>query len=214
MLEGIGHGGIEGNPVAAELRRAIAAHDLPVEPLLRLIEAHHFDLYNDPMPDLPALEAYLADTVSTLFSLGARVTGQAADAADHLARHAGLAQGIARVVASLPLDAARRQLFLPLPMLENHGGSMEDVFARHATPQLRAALDELVDQGHAHLDAAFELLSQAPATVRPLFLPLAVVRHDLKQLSRPGADAFMPRGRSRLRTLWALWRASRVPPLR
>src|SRR5205807_3805222 len=66
MLEGIGHGGIEGNPVAAELQRAIVAHDLPSEPLLRLIEAHHFDFYNDPMPDSAALEAYLADTVSTL----------------------------------------------------------------------------------------------------------------------------------------------------
>jgi phytoene synthase len=212
MLEGIGHGGIEGNPVAAELLRAIAAHDLPVEPLLRLIEAHHFDLYNDPMPDLAALEAYLADTVSTLFSLGARVMGDASDATAHLARHAGLAQGMARVVAALPLDAARRQLFVPLQVLERHGGSMEEVFARNMTPQLRAALDELIGQGHDHLDAAFELRAQAPAEIRPLFLPLASVRHDLKQLSRAGTDPFTPRPRSRLRTLWTLWRASRAAP--
>src|SRR5947209_8064464 len=159
MLEGIGHGGIEGNPVAAELLRAIAAHDLPVEPLLRLIEAHHFDLYNDPMPDLAALEAYLADTIPTLFSLGGRVMGDASDAADHLARHAGLAQGIARVLANLPLDAARRQLFVPLQVLESHGGNMEEMFARQATPQLCAALDALIGQGGAHLNAAFELLA-------------------------------------------------------
>jgi phytoene synthase len=212
MLEGIGHGGVEGNPVAAELLRVIAAHDLPVAPLLRLIEAHHFDLYNDPVPDLAALEAYLADTVSTLFSLGARVMGDASDATDHLARHAGLAQGIARVVAALPLDATRRQLFVPLHVLEGHGGSMEDVFARQATPQLRAALDELLAQGRAHLDAASELLAQAPAPVRPLFLPLALVRYDLKQLSRVDADPFSPRSRSQLRTLWTLWRASRALP--
>jgi 15-cis-phytoene synthase len=211
MLEGIGHGGIEGNPVAAELKRTIAAHDLPVEPLLRLIEAHHFDLYNDPMPDLAALEAYLADTVSTLFSLGARVMREASGAGAHLARHAGLAQGMARVVANLPLDAARRQLFVPLHVLERHGGTMEEVFARQATPQFRATLDELIGQGRAHLDTAFELLAQAPATMRPLFLPLALVRYDLKQLSRAGADPFAPRPRSRLRTLWTLWRASRAP---
>ena len=101
---------------------------------------------------------------------------------------------------------------LIVQVLENHGGSMEDVFAQHATPQLRAALDELIGQGHAHLNAAFELLAQAPATVRPLFLLLALVWHDLKQLSRAGVDPFAPRARSRLRTLWTLWRASRTLP--
>jgi phytoene synthase len=212
MLEGVGHGGIEGNPVAAELLRAIAAHDLPVEPLLRLLEAHHFDLYNDPMPDLAALEAYLADTTSTLFSLGARVMADASHATGHLARHAGVAQGIARILAALPLDAARRQLFVPLHVLESHGASMEEVFARNMTPQLRAMVDELIGHGRAHLDTAFELLAQAPGTPRPPFLPMALVRHDLKQLSRAGADPFAPAARSRLRTLWILWRASRTSP--
>src|SRR3954463_1888705 len=59
MLEGRSHGGVEGNPVAAELLRAIGAYDLPVAPLSRVIEAHRFDLYDDPMPDLAALQAYL-----------------------------------------------------------------------------------------------------------------------------------------------------------
>jgi phytoene synthase len=210
MLEGIGHGGVEGNPVAAELLRAIAAHDLPAAPLLRLVEAHHFDLYNDPMPDLAALEAYLADTVSTLFSLGGRVMGDASDAADHLARHAGLAQGISRAVAALPLDAARRQLFVPLQVLERHGGTMDGVFARKMTPQLRAAMEEVIGQGRAHLDTAFELLAQAPATARPLFLPLALTSRDLERMSHTNVDLFNPPARSRLRALWTLWRASRT----
>jgi phytoene synthase len=212
MLEGRDHGGVEGNPVAAELLRAIAAHDLAREPLSRLIEAHQFDLYHDPMPDVAALQAYIVDATATLFSLGARVLGDVSDAADHLARHAGLAQGIARVIAALPLDAARRQLFVPLQVLEAHGSSAEEVFARKATPQLRAALDELIGEARAHLNTAFELLSETPANVRPLFLPLALVRHDLERMSGKDADRFAPSIRSRLRTLWTLWRASRAPP--
>src|SRR4249919_2939098 len=42
MLAGGGHGGAEGNPVAAELLRAIDVFHLPVEPLSRLIEEHQF----------------------------------------------------------------------------------------------------------------------------------------------------------------------------
>jgi phytoene synthase len=213
MLEGAGHGGVEGNPVAAELLRAIAEHGLPVEPLSRLIEAHRFDLYNDPMPDMPALEGYLVDTCSTLFSLGARVVGDASEAAGHLARHAGLAQGIARMLAMLPSDAARRQSFVPLPMLESHGSKLEEVFARKMTPRLSAALDELIGEARAHLTKALELLEASPE-MRPLFLPLALVRYDLERMARANVDMFNPTARSRLRTLWILWRASRAlfPP--
>jgi phytoene synthase len=209
MLEGAGHGGVEGNPVAAELLRAIRTYNLPVEPLSRLIEAHLFDLYNDPMADLPALQTYIVDTTSTLFSLGARVTGDLSELTDHLARHAGLAQGISRTIAALPVDAMRRQLFVPLQALESHGSGMDELFARKTTPQLRGALHQLIGEARTHLANAFELLEPAPPAVRPTFLPLALVRHDLEQISRADVDLFNPPTRSRLRTLWMLWRASR-----
>jgi phytoene synthase len=210
MLAGAGHGGVEGNPVAAELLLTIRTYNLPVEPLSRLIEAHQFDLYNDPMPDMAALEAYLADTSSTLFALGARIIGQQSDEIDHLARHAGLAQGMARVVASLPSDAARRQLFVPAQVLEQHGSGAEEVFARKETLKLRAALDELIRQARSHLDTALALLANAPKEVRPVFLPLAPVRGELKRMARVETDPFAPHATSRLRTLWTLWRASRT----
>ncbi|HET9584564.1 MAG TPA: squalene/phytoene synthase family protein, partial [Bradyrhizobium sp.] len=69
MLEGAGHGEVEGNPVAAELLQVIRDFRLPVEPLSRLIEEHQFDLYNDPMPSMAALEGYVTDTSSALLSL-------------------------------------------------------------------------------------------------------------------------------------------------
>ena len=77
MLAGTGHGGIEGNPVAAELKLAMRNWRLPVERLSRLIDEHQFDLYNDPMPTMAALEGYINDTSSALFSLGAGIAGPA-----------------------------------------------------------------------------------------------------------------------------------------
>src|SRR5882757_9836251 len=88
MLAGAGHGGVEGNPVAAELLLAIRAHGLPVETLSRLIDEHQFDLYNDPMPTMAALEGYINDTASALFTLGAQIIGTPSDEVEHLARHA------------------------------------------------------------------------------------------------------------------------------
>jgi 15-cis-phytoene synthase len=209
MLSGTGHGGIEGNPVAAELLLAIRSFRLPVERLKRLIEEHQFDLYNDPMPSMAALEGYINDTSSALFSLGAEIAGDRSDEIDHLARHAGLAQGMAQVIAALPLDSSRRQLFVPLQLLEVHGSDIEEVFAGKQTPSLRAALDQLIGEAREHLKTAFVLLENAPPRVEPMFLPLALVARDLKRMSRADNDPFVPVMTSRFRTLWTLWRAAR-----
>jgi phytoene synthase len=209
MLAGAGHGGVEGNPVAAELLLAIRGFGLPVERLSRLIEEHQFDLYNDPMPSMAALEGYTGDTSSALFSLGAGIAGDRSGETEHLARHAGLAQGIAQVIAALPLDASRRQLFVPLQLLEDHGSNIEEVFAGKQTPTLRAALDQLIAEAREHLKTALELLQNAPPQVKPVFVPLALVARDLLRMSRADNDPFVPHATSRFRTLWALWRASR-----
>jgi phytoene synthase len=209
MLAGADHGGVEGNPVAAELSLAIRTWRLPVERLSRLIDEHQFDLYNDPMPTKAALEGYLNDTSSALFSLGAGIVGPPSEEIEHLARHAGLAQGMAQVMVALPRDASRRQLFVPLQMLESRGSGMEEVFAGRQTPKLRAALDQLIDDARGHLKTALTLLETVPPQVRPVFLPLALVRRDLQQMSRADNDPFAPYSPSRLRTLWTLWRASR-----
>jgi phytoene synthase len=211
MLAGAGHGGVEGNPVAAELKLAIRIWRLPIERLSRLIDEHQFDLYNDPMPTMAALEGYINETSSALFSLGAAIAGWQSEDIEHLARHAGLAQGMAQVMAALPHDASRRQLLVPLQLLESHRSGMEEVFAGKQTPQMRAALDQLTGNARAHLKMALTLLASAPPEVRPIFLPLALTRRNLERMSRADYDPFAPLVNSRVRTLWTLWRASRSP---
>lgn len=209
LFSGLVHGSAEGNPVAAELLRAIRDFDLPVEPLSLLVEEHQFDLYNDPMPTMAALEGYLAATCSALFGLAARILAPPSEAVEHLARHAGLAQGIAQVIVNLPRDASQRQLFLPQQVLESHGCRMEDVFAGKETPNLRAVLEQLAGEARQHLTTALSLLADVPKAARPAFLPLSQIRADLERLSQPGRNPFALQPTSRLRTLWTLWRASR-----
>jgi len=209
MLVGMEHGSIVGHPVAAELLLAIQTWRLPVERLSRLIEEHQFDLYDDPMPTMAALEGYINDTSSALFSLACAVFTESSSDIEHLARHAGLAQGIAQVMTLLPLDASRRQLFVPQQVLASHGCGIEDVFAGRESPNLRAAFDQLLNEARAHLTTAFELMATVPPEVRPVFLPLAQVRRDLARLLRADNDPFAPHSPSRFQTLWALWRASR-----
>ena len=84
------------------------------------------------------------------------------------------------MIAALPQDAARRQLFVPLQLLQQHGSGMEEVFAGKETPKIRAALDQLIAEARGHLMTALALLASVPPEARPVFLPLALVRRELR----------------------------------
>jgi phytoene synthase len=214
MLAGRNHGSVEGNPVASELSWACRTWRLPVERLARLVEEHEFDLYNDPMPSLAALEGYANDTTSTLFGCCARILVRPSETVDHLARHAGLAYAMIEVINNIPQDIARQQLFVPLQFLQQHGSSLEEVLRGKQTPQARAGIDDLLEQARGHLKTAMSLLPTVPAEARPAFLPLVLVRRDIKRMSRADNDPFALRRMPRVRMLWALWRASRSPEFR
>lgn len=207
-LAGNGHGDVEQNPVAAELLSAVRNFALPVDRLTKLVDAHVFDLYNDPMPDLAVLESHFRDTSATLFACAARILGDHSEAVDHVAEHAGLAEGVTRITARLPYDAARSQLYLPLDMLQQNGGSEHEFFAGKTTPAIRATLDQLLKGAQEQLAVADGMLADVAVPARAAFLPMALVSYDLNQMADPSVDPFELYLRSRLRTLWTLWRAS------
>jgi phytoene synthase len=209
MLAGQGHGYVEGSPVASELMRVIEAYALPVERLTRLIEAHQFDLYNDPMPDIEVLDTYAQEMSSALFELGGRIAGASPDALVEVTRQAGIAETYLHVLTRLPFDASRQQVYLPLDMLTRHGGGVDEIFAGKMTPALRATLDEFVGLALSHFKLMHEPLMALPQGARRVFLPMAVARRTLERARRPDFDPYVPQPDSRLRILWTLWRASR-----
>src|ERR1700722_13755608 len=59
------------HPVAAALLTAMERRGLAARVLTALIGAHRFDLYDEPMVDIAALETYAKATASALFALAA-----------------------------------------------------------------------------------------------------------------------------------------------
>jgi phytoene synthase len=176
---------------------------------MEMIEARSFDLYDDPMGSVNELEGYVDKTSSVLMTLAAQILndGRTTDVAAQ-ARHAGIAYAIAGLLAALPQHVARRQLYLPLDLLQRHGVRPEDVFARHATPQLKAALAELRDIAWRHLSEI--KIADIPNVLIPALLPAALTGPMLKRQERD-ADPFSPRPLPLWRRQWLLWRAARNP---
>ena len=198
------------NPVASALLSVIERHRLAAPTLTALLDARRFDLYDDPMARLADLEAYARQTSSALLALAAHIlTGGEGEATEPVANPAGIAYAIAGLVRAFPLHAARRQLYVPLELLERHGIEPQDIFAGRSSKNLRAVFADLQDVARRHLLAAHQQIATLPDAALPAFLPVALVRPALDRLAR--CDPFAPVELSPWRRQWLIWRAARNP---
>jgi 15-cis-phytoene synthase len=198
------------NPIASALLAVIERHRLSPPLLQALIDARRFDLYDEPMARLVDLETYARQTSSALLILAAQIlAGDEGQGTEAVADAAGIAQAIAGLLRAFPLHASRRQLYVPLDVLERHGVESQDIFAGRSSKNLREAFAELQDVARSHLRVAHENIASLPQAALPAFLPVAVVRPSLDRLAR--CDPFMPADISPWRRQWLIWRAARNP---
>jgi phytoene synthase len=184
-LAGKGHGEVRQNPLADALLDAIAGYRLPTQPLLRLIEARRFDLYQDPMPDLPTFEGYAGETVSVLYQLAAMIlnAGNPVDCAD-AAGHLGVAQALIGHLRAFGYNAARGQIFLPWSIFAANGVRRETVFAGGIDAGLLVARTQLVEIASEHLARAEGAMAELPRRLRSAFASTAILRGQLNGLRR------------------------------
>lgn len=195
-LEGDQHGDVRRNPLASALLDVLKANALPTGPLLRLLAARRFDLYNDPMPDMAQFEGYAGETVSILYQYSAMIldgerAGEAADASGHL----GVVQALAGHIRAFGFNAARGQIFLPLSVLNAHGVSEEQIYAGVESDGLRAALDHLSEIALDHAQKANSAVASLPRSLRPAFAATGLVTRELNR-PRPAASFSAEHSRS------------------
>jgi phytoene synthase len=94
VLAGEGKG--EG-PVAAALLDTVRRFELSGAGLLRIVDAREYDLADEPMAELAALENYAAETAGMLFQLGAQVLAGELASSAAAAYPAGVAYGLATI---------------------------------------------------------------------------------------------------------------------
>ncbi|ADP69964.1 Squalene/phytoene synthase [Rhodomicrobium vannielii ATCC 17100] len=199
-----------GNPVADALKAAVAAHNLPRERLLAMVDARVPELFGDSPADNAEFAGLIEDSQGALFELAAAALGDRSDTTKDAAREAGLALGVIETLRALPFSVAHGRLPLPFALLEAKGVDFEAMALGEVSPKLRAALTEL------RADAALALqrfrVKQANIAphARAAFLPLALVEPYLQAMAAPNfhplrdSVTLNPLGR-----FWRIWRAAR-----
>jgi phytoene synthase len=192
-LQNVGHGEIRQNPLAAELLDAVAKYRLPTGPLIRLIAARRFDLYDDKMPDIATFEGYAGETVSVLYQLAAMILNggepvETGDAAGHL----GVAHALAGHLAAFGYNASKGRLILPWAVFAANGVHEQEIFEGRLSEGLLAALAQIHDLACDHLRKAQPAIAALPRPLRPAFAMIALLPSRLSRLERGAESPFSP----------------------
>ncbi len=182
-LKGEGYGNVRQNPLAAALLGAIEAYSLPSGPLLRLVAARRFDLYQDPMPDVASFEGYAGETVSVLYQLAAMILNggteiETGDAAGHL----GVAHALTGHLRAFGFNASQGRIFLPMNIFAANGVTDGEILAGQESEGLFAALGQLNDLAVEHLAKADAAIAALPNPLRPAFTPVALLGTQLRRV--------------------------------
>lgn len=190
LINGEARGSAEAHPVASALIDTIETYALPRTAFDNYCEARIFDLYDDPMPSRNDLEGYCGETASAIIQLACLILDRdAAQAHTETVGHAGVAQAIVGLMRLLPIHRRRGQLYVPADMLASVGVSAETFLSGEDKAAFKRGVHVMLALAREHL-AKFEAgRTQAPKSLAPAFLPLALVPAYLGALERLGEKA-------------------------
>ncbi|MEM6461421.1 MAG: phytoene/squalene synthase family protein [Pseudomonadota bacterium] len=211
VIGGKARGDAMANPVAAALIDTMYNHALQPGPLLNMIDARQFDLYDDPMPDRNTFEGYAGETASTLIQMSVNaVDPQSASGTGDAAGHAGVAQLVAGTLLLLPTHRARGQIFVPGDILDACGLDRDGFLAAKQTDRIGNAVQGFIALGREHLAAARYSMEAVPKSAFAAFLPAATVQQVFDKAEKlGGAILEQPLAIPQWRRQWRFWRAAR-----
>jgi len=205
-LGDVGAEAAAGHPVAAAMRTTIARHALPAEIVHAVIDSCADAVHGEHPASEQALRRHMAAGEGGLFRLAARIcAGDGGYDTDRIAEAAGLAYGLSRALPRLPSEGAAR---LPIPRSLLSDEALARAGPDGVNPQLTTAVETLITLARTAHDGVAPPLAKMSRAKRLPFLPLAMVRPNLRALETwlqrrgtvPGEP--MPIGRL-MRIAWA-----------
>ncbi|HEU0215907.1 MAG TPA: squalene/phytoene synthase family protein [Stellaceae bacterium] len=175
-------GAVRAHPVVEAITATIRG--FPVDRALfdRVIDARERDLDNAPHANLMALEAYVEGTAAPLVLLALDILSADNAAAQEVARHVGIAYGLAGILRALPFHVRQGRALLADNL------SIRDV----------------VETGATHLAAARSRRRDIRAAALPALLGARIAGRTLRQVEKAGFDPFALAGETDPLQSWRL----------
>ena len=206
VIDDIYAGISEHNPVARELLWVVNQCDLPKELFFQLIDARQSDLYQTPMQTLQDLKNYLHNTSAIVTDLAARILiGNDVLEIGANIEKAGFVHGLGKQLFELPARINRKQCFVPLELLAQHGLNESHLLAREYSPDMQQVISTLCQQIESRFKGLRRDQSHLEKAVLPAFYPASLATLMVKKLiadkSNPLSQSETP---SQLKMQWHL----------
>ncbi|WP_019220436.1 phytoene/squalene synthase family protein [Bartonella senegalensis] len=182
----------ESNPILSDLFTAMTLFNLPKTDFLRYCDAQILDLYHNPIATLYDLEFYCSETASIILQLSCQIldSDAAANFTDSY-QHGGIAQGLSGVLRLLSFMQSRYHYYLPTDMLTAVGVKREELQSHRVSHEQKCHIIEaMVALSREHYTKFYEHFNMMPKTLKPAFLPLAIIPASLQKAVELGAAVF------------------------
>ncbi|MEM7620153.1 MAG: squalene/phytoene synthase family protein [Pseudomonadota bacterium] len=200
-----------GHPVADNFAKVIKNYNIPKVHIANMIDARSFDLSDEPMPDEQSLKIYLNKTYGGLFLISAYILKQNFEDRKRLEKAgymAGFAYGLTELLCTLPFQAARMRLSLPLSCLEDDSFSINQIHTEYGERFLKKAITFFEQDIKRDFKDLQNTLSEFPEHIIPAFLPACLVTIYLKQIVQknhnPTSDIIRINPLQRLFKYWSM----------
>ena len=181
------------HPVAQELGWAIKQHDLPRDPIERLLVARQRDLEDVLPSSVEDLESYVDDTSSVLLELLVHAADPDNPSALEAVGHIGIAFGLSGLLRAVPFHARQGRLYLPADLLDEAGVDREQVFAGVFSPALGVVIEAVVERARARFVQANTHWRDIPRRQRQVLLVGSLARLYLNRLKACAYNPYHPR---------------------
>src|SRR5215207_8189267 len=101
------------SPLCGEIGAVVRGYDVPLAPLLEMIDGQRADLFHQPPADFGALERYCQQVASSVGEAMCHVLGARAPEAIAAARALGVAMQLTNILRDVGEDLAAGRLYLP-----------------------------------------------------------------------------------------------------
>ena len=192
-IDGIYQGTPRDHAVVTALAAAIGRHNPPQARFDRLVDAREFDL-EDRQPDtVKDLTAYVDATSGELTCLALHMLQVFDGTLMEKGRLAGAARALNGLLYAIPFHAAQGRCYLPRALTDEHGVSIDALYAGSGDASLCRVVSEIANLAEQYrAEAVFEPSGMA-FHARPAFADLSVIDADLRRLKKARYDVFSAR---------------------
>ena len=185
ILEGKRKEEAEQNPIAFALLKMLNKYNLSKLPLISLIEARHFDLYNDKMDDMVMFEGYAGEVFSIIYQYVAQILNNGKPLENgNAAGHIGVAHALIIHINSFAFNASRMQLFLPYAVFQTHGINEKQIFAMQENEKFNAVMTDFLQITNEHLNKAKAAIKLMPKNTKSSFAYIGVLEKQIKLIKK------------------------------